>query len=536
MLYFKNFKNHEEFKEFFGVVEHGNGNKSRRNKVLLACLKNREFFKHVVADETLASSFFNLKTMGDLKLFAKTVLGGRRHCGLYCFDLLDWAFTSSKYKIDEEKGLCLDGDAKSVRYVNVERDRVFKMKAGKFISAIIEEGEVTRLFPEQLKCWLGEEFAREWQAYASDRLAVLADYKLHVNQNFAAIYNGSCCVGNFGSCMEDNEQYEFYENSIDASAAYLTNADGKIVARCIIYNDVRDEDDEKYRLAERQYASDGDNVLKQILVNKLIDSGHIDGYKEIGVDCHANDAFVSNKGEDWSDKDFRISNSIQTDDTLSYQDSFIYLDINNGVAYNHDCHVYNAELNTTDRYFRGECEYSEYYQEYIPADDAKFDDYHNDWFYAITSVMYYTGDSDYHSPCCTDSNHESFDNNFVWSEEYDAYILYDDAAYSENDHDWYFADEVVELTNGSTALASDCVEFEDELYLKEDCIDGVVIAINYDDNLTYAAVPESAIVKCEDCETPVYNEIALYSDELDAYFLHKENLKAAEAELQAVAV
>lgn len=34
MIYIKSFKNYEEFKVLFGVVEHGNGVKSRKNKIL----------------------------------------------------------------------------------------------------------------------------------------------------------------------------------------------------------------------------------------------------------------------------------------------------------------------------------------------------------------------------------------------------------------------------------------------------------------------------------------------------------------------
>lgn len=41
MLYY-NFANYEEFKELFGIVEHGNGVKSRKNKILLALYKDRQ--------------------------------------------------------------------------------------------------------------------------------------------------------------------------------------------------------------------------------------------------------------------------------------------------------------------------------------------------------------------------------------------------------------------------------------------------------------------------------------------------------------
>lgn len=44
MIYIKSFKNYDEFKQLFGVVKHGNGVVSRKNKILLACLKDRKLF------------------------------------------------------------------------------------------------------------------------------------------------------------------------------------------------------------------------------------------------------------------------------------------------------------------------------------------------------------------------------------------------------------------------------------------------------------------------------------------------------------
>jgi hypothetical protein len=41
MLYY-NFKNYQEFQELFGIVEHGNGVKSRKNKILLSLFKSKE--------------------------------------------------------------------------------------------------------------------------------------------------------------------------------------------------------------------------------------------------------------------------------------------------------------------------------------------------------------------------------------------------------------------------------------------------------------------------------------------------------------
>ena len=42
MLYY-NFNNYEEFKELFGLVKHGNGVKSRKNKILLSFIKTGNF-------------------------------------------------------------------------------------------------------------------------------------------------------------------------------------------------------------------------------------------------------------------------------------------------------------------------------------------------------------------------------------------------------------------------------------------------------------------------------------------------------------
>ena len=47
MLYYK-FQNYEEFKSIFGIQYHGNGSKNRKNKILLAYIKNRELLHEAV--------------------------------------------------------------------------------------------------------------------------------------------------------------------------------------------------------------------------------------------------------------------------------------------------------------------------------------------------------------------------------------------------------------------------------------------------------------------------------------------------------
>lgn len=159
MIYIKSFKNYDEFKQLFGIVEHGNGAKSRKNKILLACLKNRKLFKwwlrfkaqaleHGVKEDCIElSDYLYASNMDGLKRFAKLMMNdcvkdsslwnSTDDSGIYISFGKDFPYElySPTLKIDSYRGLCVDGDSRSIRYVNTERDnKVFKMKAGKFIS------------------------------------------------------------------------------------------------------------------------------------------------------------------------------------------------------------------------------------------------------------------------------------------------------------------------------------------------------------------------------------------------------------------
>ena len=48
MLYY-NFKNYEEFKNLFGIVKHGNNHESRKNKILLAYLKDKNLLPYTLS-------------------------------------------------------------------------------------------------------------------------------------------------------------------------------------------------------------------------------------------------------------------------------------------------------------------------------------------------------------------------------------------------------------------------------------------------------------------------------------------------------
>lgn len=462
MIYIKSFSNYEEFKEVFGFVEHCNGVKSRKNKILLGALKDRRFIHFCLTrcaceyDAEFFGRIFSIKDAATLKAFINDYIFQLSH-GCHClgFNLPSVAYVySDKYRFDDLNGICEDTDTNCVRYYNTERGKVFKMKAGKFITQLINESRDTAILPEQIKRWVGEEFTREWKAYAETRMPDVNNLELYVGnetEDFAYIYDSDICVGDFGSCMTDRGQYEFYVESIDASAACLKNDDGDILARCIIYNKVHNENTGKVlRLAERQYSREEDGVLKQILVDQLIKGGYIDGYKRVGASCHDARDFVYNDGSPLTDRMW-ISNSIKSGDTLSYQDTFKWLDQKRGVAYNYEFGDYYIDLATTDSTLEESHEgetWCPYDEEWINDDYISYDDYHEEWIrdrYAVIVMK--------------DGNEITVDNrrldDFRWSDHYDTYIHENDCCYVEGENDYYFDSDVIYS------------EYDDEYILKE---------------------------------------------------------------------
>ena len=387
MIYIKSFKNYDEFKQLFGVVKHGNGVVSRKNKILLACLKDRKLFHWWLGFKEWCDrtgnkylydyDYLRATNMDDLKAFTKSMVSHlvyndpdnddtlyRIHFDInFCYVLY-----STTLSLDDLNGICTDGDSRSIRYENKERGRIFKMKAGKFITRCIEECRIPREYmPEQLKRWIGEEFARDWQVYAEQR--VRNDYTLHVDDDFEAIYDSDRCFGDFGSCMTDKGHHTFYRDAIKAKAAYITDEDDMIVARCIVYTDVWDENNNHYRLAERQYSSGQDDVLKQILVDKLIKAGEIDGYKRVGASCHDIQINGSRASEDycWNWSDY--------EDAYLLDDECCYVEKEEEYRLLDDC----VEDIDGEYQLESDCKWSDYHNGYIHEDNAVWSSIADSW-------------------------------------------------------------------------------------------------------------------------------------------------------------
>lgn len=376
------FFGYEGFKERFGIIEHGNGIKSRKNKILLSYIKNPRLIRE--ARETGDYSLLNIRNMTELKkiMFGRITESAAATPGLtYRVRLLGYLFFSSKYETDGNNGLCEDGDFKECRYVNHGNNSgIFKMKAGKFIRNLILETEFGQTLPEQVLVYLQECFTQDWQTYT---MGTLPKNHLYVNKEFGRIYNSRQCDGDFHSCMVNRGLHSFYSNAVDASAAYLQNEDGLIIARCVIYNRCKDEDGKVWRLAERQYSTEQNDVLKRALVDALIRGNYIDGYKQVGFDCHNSRGFVDCEGNSLEHKKFSIDCDLETYDRLSYQDSFKWYDIRERVAYNYETSDYDYCLDLTEGSIDGDDDDDD--DEYESWDD--FHDYGCD----ETREAYYHG-------------------------------------------------------------------------------------------------------------------------------------------------
>ncbi len=398
----QSFANAKEYQELFGYVEHGNGVKNRRNKILLALLKSKSVWAYCREHDDW--SLLAIKSMAELKTkLTKMISDSGVHQGLdYTVVLITTTFHSDVYETDSYRGIPEDGSIAFVRYINHDNNSgVFKMRAGRFYSKLIDETYIGQALPQQVKTWLCEEFSQDWQVYIA---GTLPNFTLLVDHDFAEIYSGEACSSGFNSCMIDRGFHSFYRDSVKAKAARLVDEDGIILARCIIFTEVFDEEEKLWRLAERQYAKDQSDILKRALVDALIKAGEIDGFKQVGADCGSSRAFVDIEGNSLSHKKFRIECNLDWGDKLSYQDSFKYFSLDNCVAYNFTDSDYSLNLDTTNGELEDDSDEEMYYAEFQDRDA-----------YEITDVFYHGSEITCDSDCMEDF--EYFQENYYHSED-----------------------------------------------------------------------------------------------------------------------
>ena len=480
MLLF-NIYNYEDFKNTFGLEAHGNGVKSRKNKILLQHLKNPALIRYCREHNDM--SLLHIRSMAELKQMVLSYIRetGKADPGLpNKVILIGSTYYSSQYRTDHTEGLCEDFDKKSVRYVNTKAEHIYKMKAGKFFTAIIKETELGRILSPQVVNWLSEEFTQDWQTYTFGQTP---EVELHVDDNFELIYNEYACKGFNGcSCMVGRNRHSFYEDAVEAKAAYLLDSEGYVLCRAIIFTDVKDQDGNTWRLLERQYSRESSEVLKRLLVDLCIKGCYIDGYKQIGAGCSESRAFVANDGTSLADMKFSITCKLETYETLSYMDSFKFYNSNNNTAYNHAYSSYNYCLDTTDLNLEGDDD---------EEDTLAYDEYH-DYDCDEVRTCYYHGQE-------IDVDVDNLED-FVWIEKESEYYHKDDVTQCDQCGEWLVKADAI---YNSDAEAYFCDEDCEAEYIKNN-----YFYSEYDDDYFHNEEDLTNILTWDE-ETQNYREITI---------------------------
>ena len=434
-----NFQDYAGFQERFGIQEHGNGSKSRKNKILLAFVKDQFQKKNYEA--------INFTSMAEMKSYVwdKILFSGYQDENLpYKVNLMGSIFSSDLYQTDEWLGICEDHTCSHVRYCNMEQSgRVYKMKAGKMLHHLINACEYGRSLPEPVQRWLEEEFSLQWQTYC---MGHLPENKLIVNTDFKRIYDSDSCVGCFNSCMVNQDHWPFYRDAVNAKAAFLVDDNDMVIARAILYPEVFDEDGNSYRYLDRQYATDGSQVLMRALIDELIKAGEIDIYKVPGCGCGESTSIVDINGNSMAHITFHIECDLETEDVLSYADSFKWYCYNEKKAYNTSKHGWDYCLDTTS--YSIDDDYDD------DDDDSNWDDYHQTYVDTDLTLVHFHGEEIY----CADDWLEDF----RWVDEEQEYYHKDDVAQCKCGH-YYVKDEgyYSEVTE-ETYCCEDCLKEAEE--------------------------------------------------------------------------
>ena len=464
MYRIQSFKNAQEFQELFCMREHNNGIKSRRNAILLKFIQSPAIWKWCREND-----YYYLVNLTDMMEMKSEIMRLIRNNGKqqwrngelnYVMNINGICWYSNKYETDNLNGICLDGVDDSeqsgsfIRYRNKKNGKIYKMKSGKMFKHLIECNRFGRLLPEQVRTWMIEQLVQEWKVYVHSQIP---KYELNVNNEFWRIYDGSECYGDFKSCMTNRGFEDFYTDSVSAKAAYLIDKDkDMIIARCVIFTDAKDDDGKTWRLCERQYATDGNDLLKQLLVTALINAGEIDAYKRVGADCGNSTAFIDIEGNSLHNKRFHINCDLEYGNTCSYQDSFKFYDPVNKVAYNDDFDDFDDDdyLCMTDGTYYGSRQAWDDWNErfcrrvvraYVNGETYKIDE---DWLEEGNNDFRYFNGNWYHEDDILEC--ERCGNEFLSPEYYDSYDT--DGCHSD--------------VTGESYCCEDCMEEAEKEYKK----------------------------------------------------------------------
>lgn len=492
-----------DLKSIVGLRTTEQGDKVRMNRIALEQIKfilsSKDFDTEDKAN--YLKNFFGEENFTNDELLRHIVSYLMREPNSINLKGIGIGFYLAGYSTDSLYGICMDGDVNCIRLVK-DDGKVIKKKIGKVVREYLEP---KRWVCKEAKTYVCEHVSQLWKAYASEH-QYQDKYTLVVDDDFHAIYNSSKQVGYFHSCMNDKDCVEFY-NTIAAKAASLRDEDDNIVARCIVFTECYDNNGNMYRIAERQYATDQDDTLKQILVNKLYAEGYIDMNKRVGAGCYDSSDLVKKDGTRFDGGVLYIEAELNDGDYCPFMDGFAWYHEGEERIYNRS--GYGDELHETGGYYNDERYTCEVCGRRISADERYWSEYHECYLCSEHAVWSETLNDDlnieravevYHADGrgCTDWmpddwNDRNYENNFreiggkcyweyelVYYERDGEWYLPEDTCYDEiNEEDIPYEDSVEYkykyhgfwdyARTHEDEVGESIVEVDDEYYLKGDC-------------------------------------------------------------------
>lgn len=412
--YLKFVTDFEDFKQKFPKVEHGNGVVSMRNKIAYQWFSNLEVRRYCKANgyNGLIYLFRSNERLAHLvfDIFKDTLryLDDTQMLWLNENEYIKSPLYTNKTPLCDD-GTSVDG---YVHYQRIDDVKTYKMRLGKMLEKHWDLTEFGRIIPQSMRIYIAELLVKDLKAYARKNSGI----KLHVDDDFDGIYNQSRYEdgADFHSCMVGRGYADFYSH-FDANAAYLTNANDKIVARCILWNKVHCNG-KTMRFADRQYADKQDEAMMQTLIDKLKEEGYIDAYKPVGSGCSGCEESVNVIQEDGTIYHRYMNMRVICDrDVIDYDGDIPYMDTfawaSGDTLYNTDDDV-EYELKNTDGYAKTHGVYDSWHEEYVSE----------------VKTVYYNG-VDY---TC---DRERLDD-FRWIERLEEWHHYEDTIYCENCHEY----------------------------------------------------------------------------------------------------
>lgn len=218
-----------------------------------------------------------------------------------------------------------------------EGRHVIHMKPSKLVHKILSN--LNALINESIMIYIGELCQYSYES------SYIEPRKIHTSQDFSIIYGPQ--EYDLHSCMVEAEKESFYECNVDATAAYFVDADQNVIARCVIWNKVYDENGKQYKYADRIYGID--EATKKEFYDALICFG-VDLIKDFNAGTSNENAIVDpNTGYTFGGRLRTMCTGLQSGDPVPYLDTFPWY--KDEWIYNYPVEGYTNHFKSTSGYY-----------------------------------------------------------------------------------------------------------------------------------------------------------------------------------------